>query len=330
MRETISKYGLLTYLGTPKYNVGDYVQSLAAKQFLPKVDQYINRDHLSDYEGEEVKMIMNGWYMHKPKNFRPKKNIKPLYISFHLNSRVKNEILNDHENVTFLKNNSPIGCRDYFTLEALKSKGIEAYFSSCLTTTLNLKYKSEKRTNNIYFADPVWILPNKKKLLYGPSYFIKGILKGEVLNLKKRIKVLKQVFDSEIIDTKIDIDHMLPGKHKEERRFLEAEIFLKKLSEAKIVITSRIHAALPCLAMGTPVIFVNYGFDKLSDQSRFRGIVDFFNIVNIDENGKISANFELDKGKITMDLLSTIKNPKKHLNFTEDLIVKCQEFVNED
>ncbi|WP_264821067.1 polysaccharide pyruvyl transferase family protein [Acinetobacter schindleri] len=36
---------------------------------------------------------------------------------------------------------------------------------------------------------------------------------------------------------------------------------LEKYSTAKLVITSRIHCALPCLAMGTPVIYIN-GFDN--------------------------------------------------------------------
>ena len=38
------KYGLLTYDENERFfNVGDNIQSLAAKQFLPKVDEFINR-----------------------------------------------------------------------------------------------------------------------------------------------------------------------------------------------------------------------------------------------------------------------------------------------
>ena len=40
------KFGLLNY--SESYNVGDQVQSLAAKQFLPRVDYYIDRDNLQD------------------------------------------------------------------------------------------------------------------------------------------------------------------------------------------------------------------------------------------------------------------------------------------
>ena len=63
------KFGLLNY--SLSYNVGDQVQSLAAKQFLPQVDYYIDRDNLQDAEkiGEEVKVIMNGWWMSQSDNW---------------------------------------------------------------------------------------------------------------------------------------------------------------------------------------------------------------------------------------------------------------------
>ena len=40
-------------------------------------------------------------------------------------------------------------------------------------------------------------------------------------------------------------------------KFSEAFHFVETLSTAKVVITQRIHTALPCVAMGVPVIFLN-------------------------------------------------------------------------
>ncbi len=328
MSKKLIKYGLLTYPGTPKYNVGDYVQSLAAKQFLPNVDKLINREALNRYEEEDVKMIMNGWYMHNSDNFKPTDKINPLYISFHLNSRVKDLILNNQDNVDYLKKNAPIGCRDFFTLESLKSKGIDAYFSSCLTTTLGLKYKSEEKNDKVYFADVIWNVPNPKKLTYGYKYFAKSILKGEIFQLNKRKNILNKVFDNDVLDKQENVDHYLPKSHNEERRFKEAELFLDKLSKAELVVTSRIHAALPCLAMGTPVVFINYGFERLSDQSRFRGIVDFFNTININLKGELSANFDLPDGKLDLAFLKSLKNPTRHLEYVDKLKEKCTNFIN--
>ena len=68
-------------------NIGDYVQALAARQYFPNIDILLDRDNdLASYQGEEVRMIMNGWFMDHPENFPPSHQIKPLLISFHINS----------------------------------------------------------------------------------------------------------------------------------------------------------------------------------------------------------------------------------------------------
>lgn len=65
-------------------------------------------------------------------------------------------------------------------------------------------------------------------------------------------------------------DYPLSLSHKE--RFAIAENLLKKYATAKLVITSRIHCALPCLALGTPVILCVNNFDE----KRYRGLDRFF------------------------------------------------------
>ena len=65
-----TKYALLKYNTD---NIGDEIQSLAAKRFLPQVDYYLDRDNLNSFvpvsDNEDIKLIMNGWYSHKPQNF---------------------------------------------------------------------------------------------------------------------------------------------------------------------------------------------------------------------------------------------------------------------
>ncbi|NQD72865.1 polysaccharide pyruvyl transferase family protein, partial [Sphingobacterium shayense] len=100
-----------------------------------------------------------------------------------------------------------------------------------------------------------------------------------------------------------------------------------RLSRAKLVVTSRIHCALPCLAMGTPVIFLNGGFEGFGNRfnSRFEGLIDFFNRVDISEEGEISNNFGL-KGKIEVGSLPV--NKTRHVPYAEALTSRCQEFIN--
>ena len=132
------KYGLIVaFTG----NLGDDIQSLAALQFLPRVDYVIHREYMVKYMNmirneEEVKVIVNGWFMHLPRNWYIAENVKPLFISFHYTHReLPPHIKKD------LKSHEPIGARDLYTQKLLSREGIRSYFSGCLTLTLvRLRY----------------------------------------------------------------------------------------------------------------------------------------------------------------------------------------------
>lgn len=78
------KYGLVVNIKTE--NIGDDIQSFAAKQFLPDVDYVIGREALDtfDSQGEVVKAIMNGWYMYSKFNWPPTSAIDPLWVAMHI------------------------------------------------------------------------------------------------------------------------------------------------------------------------------------------------------------------------------------------------------
>ena len=106
------KYGLLTYNENQRFfNVGDNIQSLAAKQFLPRVDVYVNREKLAEYKGPKLKVIMNGWFTHNIHNWVPSEDIIPLFVSFHINNTAAPFMLNE-KGIVYLKKHQPIGCRD--------------------------------------------------------------------------------------------------------------------------------------------------------------------------------------------------------------------------
>ena len=63
-------------------------------------------------------------------------NIRPLFISFHVN---RLDMLTD-EAQDYLRRHGPIGCRDWNTVFLLLSAGIDAFFSGCLTTTLDMLF----------------------------------------------------------------------------------------------------------------------------------------------------------------------------------------------
>ena len=125
----IKKYGVLW---ASTVNIGDDIQTLAGINFLKKhgINDYVfvDREELSDYDGEPIKLVMNGWYMHNIKKFPPSDKIHPIFVSMHVwdENLIK-------ENVEYFKKHQPIGCRDEYTVKQFKKYGIDAYFTGCLT-----------------------------------------------------------------------------------------------------------------------------------------------------------------------------------------------------
>ena len=305
------KYGLLTYDENRKFfNVGDNIQSLAAKQFLPQVDVYLNRERLADYTGERIKLIMNGWFTHNIHNWVPSEDIDPVFVSFHMNNTAAPFMLSE-KGISYLKQHQPIGCRDQFTADTLNEKGIEAYFTGCLTLTLDsYKVDDSERGDKIYIVDPLYNYPRPEKVFYNPKLTVKNILNGKAFQLGKKNKHLKNFISEELLKKAEFINQEPPSNtYSDEQKFQMAEDLLNKYARAKMVITSRIHCALPCLALGTPVIFVN-GFDSFVDSCRFDGILELFNRIDINsQTGDFTSNFGLN-GKI--DANTNIKNLEKH------------------
>ncbi len=68
----MKKFCLLDYTNTA--NLGDEIQSIAARRFLPQVDRYVDREALNDVRSEDGAsywMIMNGWFCHRAENWPP-------------------------------------------------------------------------------------------------------------------------------------------------------------------------------------------------------------------------------------------------------------------
>ncbi len=320
------KFGLLKYAENKQvFNVGDNIQSLAAKQFLPKVDYLVHREKMANYDGAPIKMILNGWFTFNTKNWVPNNKITPLFVSFHINNTAAPSMLSE-KGIAYLKNHEPIGCRDQFSVDTLKAKGIDAYFSGCLTLTLDsYKVDDSLRTENIYIVDPLYSYPTIEKVTYDYKRFLRSIQNGTIFQLWKKKSHVSNFIDSEVLKNAIHINQEPPAKkYSHEQKFEMAEDLLHKYAKAKLVITSRIHCALPCLAMGTPVIFIN-GFDSFVDSCRFDGILDLFNRIDVDtKTGNFTANFPLE-GKIKMDTM--VKNLERHHAIANPLKEKCRRFI---
>ena len=93
----------------------------------------------------------------------------------------------------------------------------------------------------------------------------------------------------------IDVD--MSGKVTNKDLLNIAESLIKTYAGAKMVITSRIHAGLPCLGLDTPVIFIS-NKEVTDDKSSFNtpgrldGIIDLFRVLNL-EDGIFQTNDEV-------------------------------------
>ena len=154
MRTAIFNYGYESYgdYHPSDVNLGDYIQSIAASQYFEHIDTFIDRDKLSSIQ-DEITTIGNGWYILDKQRHTIADNVNFLPVSMH----IANRNATSAKIVANLARHQPVGCRDLSTMEFLRSYGIEAYFSSCLTTTLTrnfvLKDCTDQKRQGIIFAD---------------------------------------------------------------------------------------------------------------------------------------------------------------------------------
>jgi len=304
-------------------NLGDDIQSLAAKQFLPRVDVILNREFLNQVNSEDViKVIMNGWFTHRPDNWPPSPNIEPLFISFHISPHIADKLLS-RKTLEYLKKHEPIGCRDEYTRDLLKRRGIDAYFSGCLTLTLDYGYSHlkshKKRKEYILIVDlddyAMQYLPQRilrKSVIVSHTYYRRSVrLLQKILPLTLR-KALRRILSIDNNRILINIESSF------EKRLKLAEAQLQKLANAQMVITSRLHAALPAIAFGIPVIFVHRNIND----PRFTGLLKYMNHYDI---------FKFKKQVNEIDWENPPQNPsqKELKKLKRTLINKCLEFVKD-
>lgn len=350
------KKGLLVYNSLGKtadyYNIGDIIQSLSALQFIKVADYFVNREQLNNFSKEKILLIMNGWFMHNPQNWPPSYLIEPLLISFHINEYAKEE-LTSNQSIDFFKKNQPIGCRDYNTMNILKEKGVDAYFSGCLTLTLNESISSSNVRHGVCIVDPIvshynkislslvkilvyfFTLMSQFKTIYKIYFKIYESANETKNSLKEKFRVLynaitlfrtyKNYLSKDILINSDYYSHIYKdGNLNEEEKIVEAKRILNKYASASLVITSRIHCALPCLAFETPVIFIqNVDEGKYSD-CRFGGLLELLNVVKVSYNSCRVISSSFDQNLI---LERRVKNSDHYRLFQEKLKNDCDTFI---
>ena len=304
--------GILGFIGSK--NIGDYVQTKAVIDLVgSKNIKILDRENLDKYNDNVIQTIINGWFMESPENWPPSEKIKPLFISFHLNPSIKTELLKE-ESIKYFKSHEPVGCRDIYTRDILLEKGINAYYSSCITTTIdrNNYLKSKTQAEGIIVIGAFDRL--KPTLDYKSSVkLLISIFKYPFKKIGYSLKLSK--FNRHLNNQNFKIKRYSqltkrPIKSHNEGLNLASEM-LENIAESEVMITSRIHAALPALAMGLKVIFIDQGLDHINHKHRLSGLKNYFTCVNLEDFFMINLdNIPVtDKHKVyTQKIKDTINN----------------------
>ena len=222
------KYASLSYPECS--NLGDQIQSLAAEQYLPTIDQLFPRDSLTSakpaFPDEKYTLIMNGWFTYGPdKTFPLPPAINPVFFGFYLASVANllpgiNKYILSGKGLEYLKLHAPIGCRDKRTRDLLLARGVDAYHSKCLTLTFPTR-KVVPKKGKVFLVEP-----------------------GDV------------PIPEHLLEEGVSLSHWVKRNvPEEEKRKMAANLLERYRKEARLVITTRLHCAMPCVAMGIPVVF---------------------------------------------------------------------------
>lgn len=343
----------------PLKNIGDFSQSIAQRQYWHKVDCVLDMEELSDVESDEtINVVMNGWFMWYPEKFPPAKCINPLFISFHVAPSIE-KLFFTEKTINYLKQHEPIGTRDTKTKELMEKYGIKSYFSGCLTLTLDRTYYQEKHGDNIYIVDPIVNYGSHSSivgkaisllsfLLYMLSHFPKisklsrrfyHQAKTPLSKISRKLDEYLETtvfyhnysrcFSDEILLNATYLSQIVDNYVSVEEKFRMADERLRWYSTAKLVITRRIHAALPCLALKTPVILtinddiISNKPKAIADGGRFGGILEFFNYKKFTKKG-----IESEGCDEFIHLDNIPKNPTKYVYYKDMLDKKMKDFCN--
>lgn len=247
------KYGAFYSLSRNKNNVGDSIIDLALLNIYNTMEikeediiRLSPRD-MPNYKGEKILMPIVSPLPSFPIISRAfSKDIIPIFICFVLYGPLP------VCDIEFLKEYQPIGCRDEYTYRELLKHGINAYINGCITVTFSKLSESERE------------LTGRKVILCDVQPELMRYIPENLKNGAISISHIKEN------DSTID-------------PIEDAKAYYKMYRErAGLVITSKLHAASPCLAMGIPCVFAKNEFSHrfswidrcihVYDQSEYQSI----------------------------------------------------------
>ena len=275
------KYANFCDAGRTSVNIGDYLQFIVNDYLLRLMNVskdeivYLGFKELVNYDGEEVVFPFCYSIIDFVKDGRIaiSSKITPVFLAVTLSTVDRfmdvDKFLGDSYNREYLTKYGPIGCRDEITYEMFQRNNIPAYINGCMTAAF--PRNTELTGDKVLFVDASrTLLPylpemNAEECAYSTQqYYFK---EEEVANYKSIFEFVREKY----------------------REYIRT---------ARLVITSRLHVALPMAAVGIPVVLAKDNVD-----GRFSFIEEYLPIYGKEDYNKINWKPDVVTWESTKELL---------------------------
>lgn len=268
-------------------NLEDHIQIIAGLQLLKRLglapEQWIDRDNKIvtaadlDFDDQQpLGILLNGWFKTNPAELPSHPQLTPIYLGFHICSFQSSSLVSP-EVLEHYRRFGPIGCGDRYTLSLLKSHGVDAFLSHCLSLTLSFRLNDPDNQVETFIVSR-----NKRILDYLPS------------------TIRSSTFISHYSGTTDFASNM--------QRAMEL-LAIYRL-RAKLIVTTMLHCALPAIAMGIPVVVFfppNEDVQNLSDLERFSSIQEIIRVFHLNEVNRVDwRGYTADVSRIKLALIDRI------------------------
>ncbi|MDP9105649.1 MAG: polysaccharide pyruvyl transferase family protein [Candidatus Eremiobacteraeota bacterium] len=266
-------------------NLGDHIQIIAGQRLLSRLGitpaRTVDRDDELDSAAalpsgdEPAGILLNGWFKSKHSAWPPHARYAPVLHGFHIRLFQCPPLVSE-ASIAFFRRHEPIGCRDVYTANLLRSKGVEVFVSNCLSLTYSRRIERPETQTEVF-----------------------------VVSRDERIKEVL----APALDRYTFVSHYT-GCHDFAANTAQAERVLDMYrSRAKLVVTTLLHCALPAMAMGIPVVVfypLNDEAGHASDRERFSSLETMVRVYRFDELDQVDWNPEpVDVGAVKFGVLDS-------------------------
>jgi len=209
-------------------NIGDDMQSLVLRRWLGYEEneiRFFDRDKQSlvgEAMPKSIQLLINGFIGEGALPLRMNQGVEihPIFLAIHM-ANVNHD---NPEKLEQLRRFGPVGCRDHQALKECREHNVDAYFAGC--PTILCEPDGVQQDIDILLID------------FNPRT-LPPLPERRIIRYSSNMKIPRNTTFAE-----------------------RSEMCLRRwnlLSRSRLIVTSKLHAAMPAIGMGRPVVFINDG-----------------------------------------------------------------------